>query len=93
MWDVYVGIGRTAVTHRVGSTPAVTLDWDIDTSREMTFFPSINELGIQVMAQQIGTSSSLSAQTAPYLETPITATWDLTGSDLVVQQLRDTCGW
>lgn len=86
-WGDYIGT-KAMVVHRVGDEPAATSEWALSTDKQATFYPrSVRLLRAMLDADR------LIAQVTPYNENPMTAIFDTSGMDKVIQPLRDACNW
>jgi type VI secretion system protein VasI len=88
-WEVYLGIDSTDVLHRLDDRPARTLDWGISTDHKATFYPGNDT----AFARELIKYERLLLRVTPYGESPVTATFTLSGLENAIEDLRDACGW
>jgi type VI secretion system protein VasI len=97
-WGDYLG-DETSVTWRVGSALATTAEWSMSTDKEATFFPSQTyslTAGPRTpleLVRALLAADQFVAQITPYLESTITAVFDIRGLSEAVRSLQVPCGW
>lgn len=87
-WNDFLG-SEAMVTTRIGAAKATTSRWGLSTDKKASFYPDNPVTLIQALLDQ----STFVAQVTPYAESPVTATFDLTGLAEAVKPLRQTCQW
>jgi type VI secretion system protein VasI len=88
-WQVYLGADETNVTTRLDGGAASEQAWPHSTDNEASFFP---ESPVSFITQLVG-AETLVAETEPFGEQPITATFALSGLADRIYALRNACGW
>ncbi len=88
-WNEYLGSDDAVVTSRLGPSEAKTRSWNLSSDHEATFVPG----NIPEFIQQLAVVNTYVVQVTPYNESPITATFDLTGLQTAMRPLRAACGW
>jgi type VI secretion system protein VasI len=88
-WHQFVNNDSQEVELRLGNGTPVTRSWSNSTDYEATFYPSDPTQQIKNMFG----STTLVARTTPYSSNTITATWDITGIENAIANVRDACGW
>jgi len=89
MWGSYLGDDNPAVLVRIGDAEAATERWSASTDKTATFYKS----DAIEFVKSLEKSKKFVAQITPYMESPITAVFDLSGIDKVTTALKETCGW
>ena len=95
-WKSLLGMDDLDVTYRIDDAPAETQRWTISTvDYDTTFFPAVYRQDAPVLAfiQKLMEADQLLARVQPYSGASITATFDLTGMDVAVEEVRVACGW
>jgi type VI secretion system protein VasI len=87
-WNDYLGLDSTKVNYRVGAGTAKSASWSLSTDNKSTFAPAPIPL-LRAMASE----KEFVARVTPYNENPVTAVFDITGADGVVDRVRTMCGW
>ena len=88
IWHDFLGSGPQQVTSRFPPASARTESWVISTDADTSFAPRPIPFLRQVLQ-----SERLVLQVTPYLESPTTAVFDLTGADLALRYVAETCNW
>jgi len=88
-WGSYLGDDNPDVLIRIGDAEASTKSWHTSSEKTSTFYAG----NVIEFIKKLERSKKLVAQTTPYLESPITAIFDLSGIDKVVKSIRETCEW
>lgn len=88
-WSDFLGTDSAQVTYRIGSDKATVSDWGLSSDNKASFYPGEPVAFINALLRQ----NILVAQVTPYSESPLTATFDLTGLANAVKPLREACGW
>ncbi len=88
-WNQFVDTEPHAVEFRVGSGAVQTLDWNMSTDYEATFYPSFPETLIKSMFGQ----TEFVVRTTPYGDDPRTAVFAIAGIENAVVNVRQACGW
>ena len=87
-YDSFLSTDDMTVLTRFDKNPAKKHSWGVSTDYEAVFAPS----GVS-WAKKIANASKLFVRLTPYGESPVSATFDLTGSEEAMRPLRATCGW
>lgn len=87
-WDDYLG-DDPYVTSRIGKGEVDSKYWNISTNNTSTFYPS-NQ--IEFIKSLFGNTTFV-AQVTPYNDSPVTAVFDITGTEGSVNDLRAACNW
>jgi type VI secretion system VasI family protein len=88
-WFVAVGAEAMDVETRMDDETARTEPWSVSTDRQSTFFEG--DAAARIREWMDG--DALRADLALAGQTPLSATFDLTGLDEAVPPLRQACGW
>ncbi len=88
-WGSYLGDDSPEVLVRIGDTEAVTERWGSSTDKTVTFYRA----DAIEFAKSLESSKKFVAQVTPYMESPITAVFELNGIDKVVKSIREICEW
>ena len=88
-WESFLGTDSARITHRVGKEQAITSSWSVSTDHKASFFPGSPVPTLKRML----TETSFVANVTPYSESPITATFDLTGIEGALADIRSGCSW
>ena len=96
IWNDYLGDDSSDVydewkyvTIRVGEGEAIQQRWSVSTDKKATFAPA----WAGNLLKEMMTATSIVAQTTPYGENPVTATFDTTGMSTALAPLASTCNW
>lgn len=87
-WESFLGLDDAVVTHRIGSQEAIQSYWGLSTDYSATFYPGT----VQHFISQLAADDSFVAQVTPYAESPITATFKLSGIEVVAPDILAACG-
>lgn len=87
-WDMYLGIGDVEVIYRFDKETAQTADWSVSTTREASF---VNK-PISFIKSMID-KDSLLLRVTPYGESPVTATFPISGLKEAIVPLQESCKW
>lgn len=86
MWDDYLGTDRTVtVTHRIPPLPAERASWL--RAADATGAPDPMTLARGMVA-----GMELIVRTTPYMSGPVTVTFDLTGAEMAIGKVAESCG-
>lgn len=88
-WGSYLGDDSPEVLIRIGDTEAVTERWGSSTDKTATFCSA----DAIAFVKSLESNKKFVAQVTPYMESPITAIFDLNGIDKVVKSIREICEW
>lgn len=88
-WGMFLGTDETRVLTRLDSNAAAERNWSISTDRKAVFRPGDNV----AWAQELMRYKKLLVQVTPYGESPVMATFDLTGLSEAIKPLREACHW
>lgn len=88
-WESFLGMDGARITHRVGKEQAISSNWSVSTDHKASFFPGSPVPTLKRML----TETSFVANVTPYSESPITATFDLTGIEGALAEIRSGCNW
>jgi hypothetical protein len=88
-WGSYLGDDSPEVLVRIGDAEAVTERWGASTDKTATFYIS-DVIGF---VKSLEKNKKFVIQITPYMESPITAVFDLSGIDKVTKALKETCEW
>lgn len=88
-WQSFLGMDGIRTTYRVGKSPAATSTWGVSTDHTSAFFPGSP---VPTLKQMHGETSFI-ANVTPYSESPVTATFDLTGIETALADIRSGCNW
>ncbi len=88
-WNSYLGIDETAITHRVGKSKAQRRSWVVSTDHKSSFYPGSPVPILKEMMK----SDSLVANVTPYGENPLTASFNISGAEAALADIRKGCGW
>lgn len=87
-WESFLGLDDVMVTHRIGSQEAEQSYWGLSTDYQATFYPGT----AQHFISQLAAYDTFVAQVTPYAESPITATFELNGIEVVASDILSACG-
>lgn len=88
-WQDYLGMDQTTVTTRIGTDPAQKFSWGISTDYKSTFYSGSPISFIKALMK----ADKLIAQLTPYGESPVIATFDISGLTEAIKPLQSNCGW
>ena len=88
-WQSFLGRDSARITHRVGKEQAITSSWSVSTDHKASFFPGSPVPTLKRMLAE----TSFVANVTPYSESPVTATFDLTGIEGALADIRNGCNW
>src|SRR5690554_424108 len=88
-WQSFLGMDGIRTTYRVGKSPAATSTWSVSTDHKSAFFPGSP---VPTLKQMHGETSFV-ANVTPYSESPVTATFGLTGIEAALADIRSGCNW
>ena len=89
VWDEFLGSDGISVTTRFGRKPASSRTWSLSTDNQASFYPG----SAPAFIKELMAVDTLVLMTTPYNESPITATFEVTGLVDQVQPLRTACKW
>ncbi|GGJ92612.1 type VI secretion system-associated protein TagO [Pseudomonas matsuisoli] len=87
-WQSYLGLDSTPVTHRIDKNKAVTSTWDVSTDHKSAFMRS----PVAALKQMVKGESFI-ANVTPYGENPVTAAFNIAGTEAALQDIRKGCRW
>jgi type VI secretion system protein VasI len=88
-WNSFLGTDTARVTHRVGKLKAETHTWDVSTDHTSSFYPGSPVATLKEMTK----NTSFVANVTPYSESPVTATFDVSGAEAAFSDIRKGCSW
>lgn len=88
IWSTFLGSEMIRVTTRFDDAKATTATWGLSTDKKASFAPNAVDF-----MKKIAAAKTLVAQVTPYSESPITATFDLSGGGKAVDLISKTCKW
>jgi len=88
-WGSYLGNDNLVVLTRIGAEEATANIWTSSTDKTATFYQG----EVIEFIKKLSSSKKFVAQLTPYMESPITAIFDLTGIDKVTRYVKETCEW
>lgn len=88
-WDIFLSTQNTQVLTRLDSKKAITRTWTMSTNSKATYYSGSTISFIKELMQ----SQKLYAQTTPYGENTVKATFDLSGLSNAIKPLREACKW
>ena len=88
-WHSFLGTDSARVTHRTGKSKAQTHTWDVSTDHTSSFYPGSPVTALKEMIK----NTSFVANVTPYSESPVTATFDISGADAAFADIRKGCSW
>jgi Type VI secretion system VasI, EvfG, VC_A0118 len=88
-WGSYLGDDSPEVLIRIGDAEATTERWNSSTDKTATFYPG----DAIEFVKKLEINKKFVAQITPYMESPITAVFDLNGIEKVTKTLKETCVW
>lgn len=88
-WDVYLGLEQTSMLYRLDKQKAVEKNWSISTDTKAVFYRGSDIDFIRALAK----ADKMYTKITPYNETPVSATFDLTGLSEAMKPLQKACGW
>jgi len=87
-WSTFIDTESALVTTRVGSAAASNQILSVSTDYESTFFFAPEDLIRSMFGQE-----TFIAQVTPYSANAITASFDITGIENAIFEVRATCDW
>lgn len=91
-WNEFVNNKAQPVEYRIGARSAQSANWQISTNYQATFYPASEE-GVVAFIQSMFGEIQFIARTTPYGENTRTATFNITGVEHAVANVRKACGW
>lgn len=88
-WGRFISSFNTEVGFKVDDGKRLWLKWGVDRSEKVTISPSADDSAKLVEKMLAG--DALEIEISPYSEGPVTAMYDLTGFDVALQRLRESC--
>jgi len=88
-WHEFLGTKSAEVTYRIGNAKAIKSTWSLSTDNKASFFPGDPVAFMKDLSEE----TTFVAQVTPYMESPLTASFDTTGLVNAIKPLRQTCGW
>ena len=87
-WASFLGSDDIKVTSRIDKSPASTSFWSISTNHKASFMPQ----AVTILKKFIGANSFV-VNLTPYGESPVTAFFDISGSESAFADIRRDCKW
>ena len=88
-WNLYLGLDKTQMLTRFDKQKATTSTWSLSTDNKAVFVRG----GDIDFAKKLIQHKKLLTQITPYNESPVMATFDLSGLGEDIKPLRKACGW
>lgn len=88
-WGLYLGLDSTPMLTRFDSDNATTETWSISTDNKAVFV----RRGDITFAKKMMNHNKLLTQITPYGESPVMATFPISGLSEAIKPLRQACGW
>lgn len=88
-WMLYLGLDETRLLTRFDKEKAKTSTWSISTDNKAIFFRG-NDIKY---AKKLMQHEQLLTQITPYGESPVMATFDVSGLSEAIKPLRKACHW
>lgn len=88
-WDVYLGLEQTNMLYRLDKQKAVEKNWSISTDTKAVFYKGSDIDFVRTLAK----ADKMFARITPYNESPVSATFDLSGLSDALKPLQKACGW
>ncbi|WP_052481021.1 type VI secretion system-associated protein TagO [Gilvimarinus agarilyticus] len=89
-WGLYLGTKFTRILTRLDKEEAKDRLWNISTDRKAAF--AIDNDILPYIKNLFG-NDKLLAQVTPYGESPVMATFSITGTEEAIKPLREACHW
>lgn len=87
-WRSYLGSDGTMVTSRIDKASATKAYWSLSTDSKASFMPQ----PVATLKKFAGASTYV-ANLTPYSESPITAIFNISGSEVAFKDIRGGCKW
>jgi len=87
-WSDYLGTKANVLT-RIGNEEATSQEWLLSTDKKSSFYPT----NVPDFIKTLFGNDKFVAQITPQNEIPVTASFDITGTENAIKPLRETCGW
>lgn len=88
-WGLYLGLESTRMLTRFDSNKATTKTWSISTDNKAVF---VHGSDID-FAKEMMNHNKLLTQITPYGESPVMATFTISGLSEAIKPLREACDW
>ncbi len=88
-WDLYLGLDSTTMLTRFDKQKATTSKWSISTDNKAVF---VRGSDID-FARKLMNHNKLLTQITPYGESPVMATFEISGLQEAIKPLREACHW
>jgi type VI secretion system protein VasI len=88
-WGLYLGLDSTRMLTRFDETPATTNTWSISTDNKAVFVRGSDI----AFAKKMMNHDKLLIQISPYGESPVMATFNISGLSEAIKPLREACSW
>ncbi|MFD4839930.1 type VI secretion system-associated protein TagO [Achromobacter sp. NPDC058515] len=88
-WSSFLGSDSIKTIYRVDKAEAQSAHWSLSTDKQAAFFPK----SPVALLKQMVESQTFVANLTPYNESPITATFDTSGADVALRDIRAACKW
>lgn len=82
VWHDYLAEERQIIEYRIGEGRTQRRGWPVSTDNEATFYPG----DVGEFVRELAEAEGLVARTTPYNESPVTAVFDLSGLEEIVEQ-------
>lgn len=87
-WATFLGSDGISVTSRIDKMQAEKSSWSVSTDHKASFMPQT----VPILKKFIGASNYV-VNLTPYGENPITAIFDISGSEAAFKDIRQACKW
>lgn len=88
-WDVYLGLEQTSMLYRLDKQKAVEKNWSISTDTKAVFYKGSDIDFVRTLAK----ADKMYVRITPYNESPVSATFELSGLSDALKPLQEACGW
>ncbi|AZS50639.1 hypothetical protein DM558_07535 [Entomomonas moraniae] len=88
-WETFIGTSNHNVTVRIGDEKAFTKRWLISNDNTTSFYPSSPVAFLKKLSE----SKIMVARVSPYNDNDLTITFNLSGIDKALQEVRRECKW
>lgn len=88
-WDTYLGLDETSMLYRLDKQKPKTKVWDISTNSKSVFYRG----NVIDYIKTLSKANNMYAGITPYGDSPISATFDLTGLTAALKPLQKACRW
>lgn len=88
-WNSFLGSNEKDMLYRIDKQKAVTKAWNMSTDSKAVFYQGSPVKFIKSLMA----GKSIYTQITPYQDSPVNATFDITGLESAIAPLRKACGW